>query len=598
MNTLKNILLVYPEVPGNTYWSFRYALSFVGKKSAMPPLGLITIAALIPDQYQIKLVDMNIEPLQEKDVKWADAVLVSAMIVQHESFGRVVEICNRLNTTVVAGGPYPSSNHEELSGVDHFVIGEAEDTFLGFLEDLHHGTARKIYFPKEFPDITHTVIPRFDLLNIKAYGSMSIQYSRGCPFHCEFCDIWKMLGNKPRLKSAENVIAELDQLFKIGWRGNVFVVDDNFIGNTRRVKKELLPVLIDWQKSHKYIYQFYTEASINLSSDAELMAAMRESGFSQVFIGIETPSDASLKETGKIQNLKTDLKTAVSIIQQNGIEVMGGFILGFDSDTGDIFDQQIDFIQQTGIAKAMVGLLNAVPGTELYKRLDKEGRILGKCMGNNTSSTTTNFKTRMGRQMLREGYRKVLSAIYDSNLKNYFTRCNRLLDRLEHIDHFQRKIYFNDIKAFFKSIFRQPFTPYGFQYVKFVFRNLFRNRKIFGEAIVYAIEGHHFHTITQQTLKADRIALALDETYQHFRSQLEKYSEAIYTNSKEACESIVNLWEDRQQTLGDIRQRIDAIHTDFRGDVIAKYTDISQQIKELFKGFEGDLKQFGIAFEI
>ena len=564
----------------------------------MPPLGLITVAALIPDKYTVKLVDMNVEPLKDKDVQWADAVLVSAMIVQQESFKQVVETCNRLNTTVVAGGPYPSADHEELFGVDHFVMGEVEDTLAGFLEDLDQGTARKHYSPDQYPDITHTVTPRFDLLNTKTYGSMSIQYSRGCPFHCEFCDIWKMLGNKPRLKSAKNIISELDQLYQIGWRGNVFIVDDNFIGNKRRVKKELLPALIEWQKKHKFIFQFYTEASINLSSDVELMTAMREAGFSQVFIGIETPSNASLRETGKLQNLKIDLKTAVSTIQQNGIEVMGGFILGFDNDTHDIFDRQINFIQQTGIVKAMVGLLNAVPGTELYKRLDREGRIIGKCLGNNTSSTTTNFKTRMGRRMLQEGYRKVLSAIYDANLKNYFTRCNRLLDRLEHIDHFQRKVYLNDIKAFFKSVFRQPFTPYGFQYVKFVIRNLLLNRKIFGEAIVFAIEGHHFHTITQQTIKADHIALALDETYQYFRSQLEKYSQTIRNNSKDACDSIAHLWEDRQRTLAELRAKIDSIHTDFRDDIIAKYSDISQEIKELFKGFEGELQYCGIAVEI
>ncbi len=598
MNRLNNILLVYPEVPGNTYWSFRYALSFIGKKSAMPPLGLITVAALIPDKYTLKLVDMNIEPLKDEDVRWADAVLVSAMIVQQESFKQVVDTCNRLDTTVVAGGPYPSADHDEISGVDHFVMGEVEDTLAGFLEDLDRGTARKHYFPDQYPDITHTVVPRFDLLNTKAYGSMSIQYSRGCPFHCEFCDIWKMLGNKPRLKSAENIISELEALRQIGWRGNVFIVDDNFIGNKRRVKTELLPALIEWQQSHTFIFQFYTEATINLSNDTELMTAMREAGFTQVFIGIETPSNASLKETGKLQNVKTDLKAAVSTIQHNGLEVMGGFILGFDSDTSDIFDRQIKFIQQTGIVKAMVGLLNAVPGTDLYKRLDREGRIIGKCMGNNTSTTTTNFTPRMGRQMLQEGYRKVLSAIYDANLKNYFTRCNRLLDRLENIDHFQRKVYLNDINAFFKSLFKQPFTPYGFQYVKFVIRNLIVNRKIFGEAIVYAIEGHHFHTITQQTLKADYIALALDETYQYFRGQLEKYSQTIRNNSKEACDSIAFLWEDRQKTLAELRDRIDTIHTDFRDDIIDKYTDMSQKIRELFKGFERELRYCGIAVEI
>ncbi|MBW2365649.1 MAG: B12-binding domain-containing radical SAM protein, partial [Deltaproteobacteria bacterium] len=360
MSTVKNILLVYPEVPTNTYWSFKYALKFLKKKSAMPPLGLITLAALFPENYNLRLIDMNIEPLNEKDIQWADAVFVSAMIIQKESLKKVIADCNRLKTPVVSGGPYATSSYQEIDGVDHFVLGEVEDTFKNFLQDLEKGNAKKIYRQPERPDITSTVTPRFDLLDMNAYSSMSIQYSRGCPFKCEFCDIWKVYGNKPRVKSAETVIRELDVLYQSGWEGPVFMVDDNFIGNKKHVKKELLPVIIEWQIKHSHIFRFTTEASINIADDNELLAQMRDAGFNQVFIGIETPSTEALKETGKFQNLKIDMVEAIQTVQEYSIEVMAGFIIGFDTDKEDIFDRQISFIQQTGIPQAMVGLLNAL----------------------------------------------------------------------------------------------------------------------------------------------------------------------------------------------------------------------------------------------
>jgi radical SAM superfamily enzyme YgiQ (UPF0313 family) len=594
MTKLKNILLVYPEIPSNTYWSFKYALRFINKKSAMPPLGLITIAALIPEKYNLKLIDMNIEPLRKEAILWADAVFVSAMIVQKDSMARVVARCKSLQKTVVAGGPYPTSCRQEISDVDHLVLGEVEDTFNDFLADLENGTAKKVYPLPKRPDMSNSVIPRFDLLNMKAYSSMSIQHCRGCPFNCEFCDIWKVYGNKPRLKNPAKVVREIEALYALGWRGPIFIVDDNFIGNKKQVKKELLPTIRKWQAEHNYVYRFFTEASINIADDEELLAGMRDAGFNEVFVGIETPSMESLQETGKTQNLKADMTRSIRTIQQYGIEVMAGFILGFDSDAEDIFDRLISFIQETGIPQAMVGLLTALPGTKLYNRLKKENRILFESFGNNTHTLATNFKTIMDRMKLKSGYEKVLASIYDSNLKNYFSRCNKLMDNLGYTKYFQRNIHLNDVITLLRSLCHQPFTPYGYQYLKFVIRNFFKNRKIFSETIRFGIVGHHFHIITQEMLKIEQIASYLDESYNYLSEQTNLCSSLVVGSSKEAFRNIVKLWTQRKEILKEARNKIDKIHSDFRADISAQHSDIAEKMKELFKAFENDLIKHGI----
>lgn len=494
------ILLVYPQIPQNTFWSYSHSLPFINKKSSIAPLGLITLASLFPPQYELKLIDMNVETLKDEDLNWADSVFISAMIVQRESFIRVVERCKQFSLIIVAGGPYPTSSWEEIKGVDHFILGEAEDILANFLTDLENGVASKKYTAENRPDLSHTLIPRFDLLTMNAYGSMSVQYSRGCPFKCEFCDIWKVYGNKPRLKSAANLISELDTLYALGWRGAVFLVDDNFIGNKRRLKKELLPSLIEWQKKRSYPFRFFTEASINMADDDDLLRDMQLSGFNEVFIGIETPCVQSLQETGKTQNLKGNIPTAVAKIQSYGMEVMGGFILGFDNDPDDIFSRMCTFIDELAIPTAMVGILIALPGTQLYQRLEREGRIIKNTSGNNTHCLETNFITRMDKTQLMEGYQKVLDTIYDKRLKTYFDRCNRLLDNIGEQPFFNRKVHWAEIKMGLKSLIRQPLTSYGYQYLKFLGRNLLKNNKNFAETVRMGILGHHFHTITRQTL--------------------------------------------------------------------------------------------------
>lgn len=591
---MENILLVYPEVPKNTFWSFKYALKLAGKKSAMPPLGLITVAALFPERYHLKLVDMNIEPLEANDVRWADAVFVSAMIVQKTSLQEVIATCNRMETPVIVGGPYPTTSHREISGVDHFVLGEVEDIFLDVLADLEKGTAKTVYPAPRRPDISRSVIPRFDLLDLKSYSSMAVQYSRGCPFKCEFCDIWTIYGNRPRVKHPDHFLSELDALHALGWQGSVFIVDDNFIGNKHRVKKELLPALIAWHGNHDYIFRFFTEASINMADDHDLLSLMRDAGFNEVFIGVETPSARGLKETHKVQNLKIDMQQAIRTIQRYGIGVMAGFILGFDSDEDDIFERQISFIQEAGIPRAMVGLLIALPGTELFTRLEKEGRLVGATEGNNTHNMETNFVTKMGAAQLKEGYKKVLAAIYDSNLKNYFARCNKLLDNIGETPFFQRDAHWNEVRTFVRSMFFQSFTPYGIQYLKFMIRNAFKHRKSFSEAVALSVIGHHYYTITRETLKIERVSLALEESYATLREQITIHAALARDNYLEGLQQVVALWEKRRKILNEIGKKIDRIHIDFREDINQKYDDVSERMKNLFTAFEDDLAHLGI----
>ncbi|MCX8126656.1 MAG: B12-binding domain-containing radical SAM protein, partial [Dehalococcoidia bacterium] len=356
-------LLVYPACP-DTFWSFRHALKFVAKKASFPPLGLLTVAAMLPTQWEKKLVDMNVEHLTDHDLKWADFVFISAMIVQRESAREVIARARESGAKVVVGGPLFTTSYQEFSNVDHFVLGEAEATLPQFLADLNAGCARQLYYSQERPDLGKTPVPQWSLIRRpKSYSSMAIQYSRGCPFNCEFCDIVVLNGRKPRTKSRDQMLAELEALYNFGWRGGVFIVDDNFIGNKDKVKTEILPAILNWSREKRYPFAFSTEASINLADDEELIQLMVDAGFNTVFIGIETPHEASLAECGKSHNQKRDLLASIRKIQSLGLEVQGGFIVGFDHDPITIFKNQINFIQKSGIVTAMVGLLQALPET-------------------------------------------------------------------------------------------------------------------------------------------------------------------------------------------------------------------------------------------
>ena len=334
-------LLVYPEWP-DTYWSFKHALPFEGKRSVFPPLGLLTVASMLPKTWEQRLVDINIRPVTDADLKWADVVMISAMLVQKDGMLRTLARCRELGRRTVVGGPISSCMTDLALYADHVVVGEAEELVEGLAADLEQGTAKPLYQARELPGLNTTPLPKLDLINPKYYSAMAIQYSRGCPFNCEFCDIIEIYGRKPRTKSPDQMVAELEHLYARKWRGPIFIVDDNFIGNKRKVK-ELLPVMAQWNAQHGRPFTFYTEASVNLADDEDLLQMMQDASFDRVFLGIETPAEESLKEAQKMQNTRRSLLDSVRRIQRYGMEVMAGFIVGFDNDPEDIFDRQVAF---------------------------------------------------------------------------------------------------------------------------------------------------------------------------------------------------------------------------------------------------------------
>ena len=590
----RNILMVYPPIPTDTYWSFSHALRLVRKKAAMPPLGLLTVAGMLPAAIRVKLVDMNVQELRTEDIAWADMVFLSGMLIQKNAFDRVAAQCRQMDTLVVAGGPYPSSAPEEVPVADHVLCGEAEHLLAEFLADYGRGQARRIYSGPAPADLGATPVPRFDLLDLKAYASMAVQYSRGCPFHCEFCDIWQRFGNRPRLKSANQAIAELESLYRLGWRGPVFIVDDNFIGNRGRVKREFLPALTRWQRRRRNPFRFFTEASIDLAGHEELMAAMVAAGFHEVFVGIESPSPEALAETGKHQNLKDDLENSVLRIQKAGLEVMGGFIVGFDSDGEDIFDRQLAFIQHNAIPQAMVGLLTALPGTLLCERLAAEGRLCASATGNNTHVFQTNFRPRMGTQTLQDGYRRLLTELYGGNMRSYFDRCNALLDRLGRRQLASRVAVWRDTGILLRALLRQPFTAYGCQYLKFLGHNLLRRSHRFAPAVKYGIVGHHFHRITRELVKVEQVAALLDRTYTRVRTCLSESPAAPEDNAPASDTTVVSLWRWSQTTLAEAYRRIEKLQGECRSDLLRRYEVVAEQVWNLFRPFAGELSRWDL----
>jgi len=490
------ILLVYPEHP-NTFWSFKHALKFISRKASFPPLGLLTVAAILPEKWEKKLVDMNTTSLSDKDIEWADYVFISAMTIQKESVRKVLSRCKENGVKTVLGGPLFRTEHEEFEAADHIILNEAEITLPTFLDDLEAGKPKHIYSSSQWAELKDTPAPLWSLINMKNYASMNIQYSRGCPFNCEFCDVTMLMGRKIRTKSKEQIVMELESLYSHGWRGEVFFVDDNFIGNKNKLKREVLPAIYEWQKKRKYPFSFITQSSVNLADDEELLKMMVKSGFDAVFVGIETPNENSLAECGKIQNRNRDLFACIEKIQRSGMQVQGGFILGFDSDPPSIFSRLIDFIQNTGIVVAMVGLLNAPKGTRLYQRMMSESRIIKLITGNNTD-LSMNFLPKMNYQELIEGYKSVIKTIYSP--KYYYKRVITFLKRLDPLPkkNFRFNIY--HIEAFIKSIWYLGIKEKGrFQYWKLFFWSLFRHPRFFPLAITFAIYGYHFRRVFEIT---------------------------------------------------------------------------------------------------
>ena len=513
-------LLVYPEHPP-TYWGADHALEMSGVKATHPPLGLLTVAAMFPASYELRVVDMNVSDLHDADLEWAELVFTSTMITQHVSLRAVVERCNRAGVPVVAGGPHPTTFHEEIGGVDHFVLDEVEETFAEFLRDLESGTARRVYREARKPDVTRTPVPRFDLIDIKNYATMSVQFSRGCPFDCEFCDIIKLYGRVPRTKSPEQVVEELDSLYRLGWRGPVFLVDDNFIGN-KRDALELLPAIAGWQKARGYPFTLITEASANLALMDAMMDAMIEAGFDSVFVGIETPNPKALLKTKKQQNTNETqenyLYHAVRKIQQRGMQVQGGFILGLDSDDEGVFDAQIDFIQETGIPVAPIYLLTAVKGTDMYERMKSEGRLLEAPLG--TNAMPLNFKTELEYGTLIDGYKRVIATLYDPTLENYFSRCLTLFRHLKPVRHLRKPRSRTEIDAAFMVVRRRLSARQLPAYSQFIAKVSKDYPGMLSDAIYLAAMGYHFEKITRQQI-------AIHDFLAFLRSELETFQEAV-----------------------------------------------------------------------
>ncbi len=495
-----NILLINPETP-LTFWSFKYALKFVSRKSSEPPLGLLTVAAMLPENWKKRLVDLNIEKLRDKDILWADYVFITGMDIQRDSFIRVVKRCNKLKVKVVAGGPMCTMDFMQFDNakeihIDHFVLNEAEITLPMFLSDLENGKPKHVYTSHKFPDITKTPVPAWKLLKMKKYASMSLQYSRGCPFNCEFCSIGFLNGHRTRTKSAEQFVGELDSLYKWGWRGGVFIVDDNFIGNKKKLKEEVLPSMAKWAKEKKYPFSFITEASINIADDDELITLMTEAGFDSTFIGIETVNEESLNECGKNQNKHRDILAAVKKLQKRGLNVSGGFIVGFDNDTPEIFEEQKNFIQKSGIVTAMVGLLNAPQHTRLFERLKRENRIVKNSIDGNNMDMDINFIPKMDVAVLKEGYKRLLEKIYSP--REYYERVKTFLNDYEPAQKYVR-IPLNHIGAFLKAIWKLGIVERGrIFFWKLIIKTLIHYPQKISTAVTMAIYGFHFRKVIEK----------------------------------------------------------------------------------------------------
>jgi radical SAM superfamily enzyme YgiQ (UPF0313 family) len=488
------VLMVWPRFPAS-YWSLGEVAEIVPERSLVPPLGLVTVAALCPKQWTVRLIDLAFQELRDDDILWADLVMISAMQVQRDDVVRTLQCASRLNRRTMIGGPYASSEPEALWLLaDHVVVGEPDEIFSEIAADLELGTARRLYRVTEKPDVSRTPSPRFDLLALDKYTLMAVQFSRGCPFTCEFCDIITLYGRRPRTKSPSQLIGELDSLLQLGWRKEIFIVDDNFIGN-HKAALELAGELERWQRRNGYPFGFATEASVDLASRPELLDAMVRANFSRVFIGIETPSTKSLQEAKKFQNLRRDALDCVRFIQQRGLWVMGGFIVGFDSDELDIFDRQIEFIERAAIPWAMAGVLQAPPTTPLFERMKRENRLVE--VGPEFSNySPPNFRTKLPLPALLGGLKRMLLTLYEP--RRFY---NRVLDSLKRWQPRPEQkapalplLY--QLKVGFKSVWRQGLLPgYRRAYWLFWGRLLLRwglNRQKRRLGFELALSGHHF----------------------------------------------------------------------------------------------------------
>jgi len=479
------ILLVYPEMP-DTFYALKHFTKVIGRKAAFPPLGLMTVAAMLPSEWERKLIDLNVTALRDEDIRWADYVFLSAMNVQEESVREIIRQCNRNNARIVAGGPLFTHEHDRFEGIDHFILNEAEITLAPFLEDLASGTTKPIYQSKDFADVSKTPVPQFELVDMSKYLYSIIQYSRGCPYLCDFCDVTALFGRKPRTKSAEQIIAELEEIRIREDVQLVLFADDNLIGNKRILKAELLPALIEWRKRTNPTFHFATQLTINLADDEELMQLLIDAGFRHIFIGIETPDEASLKVSHKNQNLKRNMLETIHAIHEAGFIISGGFIVGFDTDTRESFDVQARFIQLSGIPLPIVNVLKAPPGTELFERMKREGRLVRHFA---FSEGETNIRPVMGAEQLYHGFLDVIAKVYKPEhsvvrMKNFLRHHRFPKSNVKLHFPFRWSNVWVGLRALFLVCILDSDRRY---YWDLMIWTIFFNRKFFDKALFYSI---------------------------------------------------------------------------------------------------------------
>ncbi len=486
-------LLIYPEIP-ETFWSFKYAMKIINKKASSPPLGLLTLASLMPNNWDLKLIDLNVNKMTDELLEWADIVLISSMIVQKEATIELINKCSNYDVFIVVGGPLFTEEYLSLDNINCYVLNEAEITFPLFLEDLRKGELKKIYRTTNFSDMTKSPCPMWELVNFDYYDSIGIQFSRGCPHDCEFCSVTSLFGHKPRIKTADQILQELDKIYSLGWKGSIFFVDDNFIGNMKYVKSFLLPKIIKW-RAHKKGISFHTQLSMNIADDEEAVNLMVEAGFTKVFVGIETPEESSLAECNKYSNQHRNLIKDINFCQKKGLEIQGGFIVGFDHDPVSIFKKQIEFIQESAIITAMVGILQALPGTALYNRLQKEGRLQEASSGDNVDGST-NIIPVMGLNNLQEGYKMIMKKIYSPSF--FYQRIKRFL-RIYRKPEANVTITFKRILIFLRSVFYIGILgKERVYYWDLIFWTLVHRPKLFTLAITYTVYGQHFRKVCEK----------------------------------------------------------------------------------------------------
>ncbi len=578
----QRILSVYPKFPPS-FWGFQFALRFLGKPATMPPTGLATVAAMIPEKYfEVQgIIDTNVRPLTNRDIENTDLIFTSSMIVQRDSLDELIKRAHAYGKKVVAGGPYPTSYRDRVDA-DYLVLNEAETTLGPFLEDLLQGSAEKVYDEKSVasrnrtlpltregkPLITHTPLPRWDLLDLNNYASLAIQYSRGCPFHCNFCDITALFGYESRTKTPAQMIAELESVYATGWRGQLFIVDDNFIGNKRNVRV-LLPEIARWQKEQRYPFSFFTEASMDLGmpNHADILKGMVDAGFDQVFLGIESVDPEVLKKMDKGQNLGNPYHK-VRAIQEAGLEVTGGFIIGGDGEKPSVFDDLFKFIQTTGIVMPMPGLLTALKDTKLYAQLKEEGRLVSESTGNNTHQLGFNFKPELDETFLIKGYVNLLERLFDP--KNYYERCRVLASR-RGTYHATSRTTRAGVQALSHILYEKLIRRPEWAFVRYVSGTLLRNPREFPEAIAHAVKLYHFETMTDATSK-------LYSYPKHTETLYERFQQHVHTLKGNIGARLHEIERLEQTILDEAKRRYDRLHKDFRQGAQEAFESLRERI--------------------